>query len=615
MRAVASIFVLCTILSSAMADPLWKVFCQGTPLYRGQADPIVNPGALAQHSHKVFGGSAFDYGDSSLTPQQYYDQIFASKCTTCSITIDNSVYWVPDLYYKWDNGSISLVPNGGLTIYYPSRSGSGNQTHPNWKPIPKGLRIVAGQSTRRSYNSSIVSNKAVSYACLSNPGGPETGEFPTATRYCVNGLRAQVWFPMCWDGVNLDSKDHFSHMSYPIGAPDGGNCPDTHPVRIPGIFFELLFSVADFPHGQGVSRFVWSNGDVTGNGLHGDFLNGWDATIMAAALADPSCDASNTNNGNSPQNCAPFTQYVKKDNPDQSCKIEKSLPGYEDLGINRLISHLPGCNPISGGGANVQACTGSWPQSQVDSKLRVAIRASNGLYATSTNTTNNWVASVAQAALSYSEMYTLVPQQNGLWAIQSEITQQFCSDNKRGATPLLFNRGSPSGWEFFNITYTNGDKGPTQSGAKVTITANSNGNYVQILSDGSLQSNASSSSASSATFYLVDPDAGVQDTRTSKNGFNTPAAAPTAPGTPVSSSGATYDSSSSYEWPSSTTSPSPSSAPSSAPSSSPSSTTSSSNANSTSKDPSSIVESSEASSDVVVRAVVYVCLIAVVSLL
>ena len=76
--------------------------------------------------------------------------MLASPCTTCSIkTVDNSAYWHPDLYYqysplspiysfffllffsfifllmhpRWPNGSLSLVPNGGLTVYYLARSG------------------------------------------------------------------------------------------------------------------------------------------------------------------------------------------------------------------------------------------------------------------------------------------------------------------------------------------------------------------------------------------------------------------------------------------------------------------------------------------------------------
>jgi len=520
MKFVVLLVVCAALLSCAQAAPLWKVFCQGTPLFRGRVDPIVNPGVLAQHSHKVFGGSAFDFGNKSTSPTAYYGQIFNSNCTTCSITIDKSVYWVPDLYYQWPNKSLSLVPTGGLTVYYPSRQGSGAQANPAWQAIPPGLRIVAGSPTRRTYNASIVSQKAISYACLSSTSsGPETGEFPTATQYCDNGLRAQVWFPMCWDGVNLDSTDHFSHMSYPIEAPDGGNCPAAYPVRIPGVFFELLFSVAAFPHGNGVQPFMWSNGDTTGNGLHGDFLNGWDPVIMQKAIQDPTCDISNTNYGNSPQNCAPFTQYVKTQNPDQSCLIEKHLHTYEDLGANHMIPHLPGCNPITGEGAVVTPCQGAWPQAKIDNNYRVAIRAKNGLYWSITLSTDNLVASVAQANLSYSEMFTIEPQfgsNTGLVAIQSEIMFQYMSDNNRGGSPFKFNRNSPSGWEFFTITYYNGTA-PSAAGTPVTIKANSNGQYLQQHADGSIWSDATSIN-SNCYFYFFDTNP-TTDTRTSTAGF------------------------------------------------------------------------------------------------
>jgi len=512
--------VVCTLFSCALAAPLWKVFCQGTPLFRGRADPIVNPGSLAQHSHKVFGGSAFDFGNKSTAPIDYFGQIFNSNCTTCSITIDKSVYWVPDLYYQWPNKSLSLVPQGGLTVYYPSRQGSGAQANPAWQAIPPGLRIVAGSPTRRTYNASIVSQKAISYACLSSTSsGPETGEFPTATRVCDNGLRAQVWFPMCWNGKDLDSADHFSHMSYPIEAPDGGNCPAGYPVRIPGVFFELLFSVSSFPHGNGVQPFLWSNGDTTGNGLHGDFLNGWDPKIMQQAIQDPSCDISNTNFGNSPQNCKPFTPYVKSTNPDQSCLIEKHLRTYEDLGINHRIPHLPGCNPITGEGAIVTPCQGAWPQTKIDNNYRVAIRAKNGLYWSINTPNDNLVASVSQANLSYSEMFTIVPQYGAnakLVAIQSEIMLQFMSDNSRGGSPFKFNRGSPSGWEFYTVTFVNGT-GPSAAGTPATILANSNGQYLQQHADGSIWSDAKTVTAASY-FYFVDPNP-TTDTRTSTQGF------------------------------------------------------------------------------------------------
>jgi hypothetical protein len=57
----------------------------------------------------------------------------------------------------------------------------------------------------------------------------------------------------CWDGVNLDSPDHKSHVAYPTNGPalfsgtgTGGACPSTHPVKIPQVMLEVhspLFSL------------------------------------------------------------------------------------------------------------------------------------------------------------------------------------------------------------------------------------------------------------------------------------------------------------------------------------------------------------------------------------
>ncbi len=69
-------------------------------------------------------------------------------------------------YYRWPNGTLSLVPEGGLTIYYLSRGGDygGPQyTNPNFQPFPKGLRMVAGDPLRRTFNESNVEHLAISY--------------------------------------------------------------------------------------------------------------------------------------------------------------------------------------------------------------------------------------------------------------------------------------------------------------------------------------------------------------------------------------------------------------------------------------------------------------------
>ena len=85
---------------------------------------------------------------------------------------------------------------------------------------------------------------------------------------CPDGMRAQVYFPSCWDGVNLDSPDHKSHMSYPIGAFNGGVCPSSHPKRLISLFYEYIIPTGDHPY-HGAGSWSFANGDQNGLRFHG----------------------------------------------------------------------------------------------------------------------------------------------------------------------------------------------------------------------------------------------------------------------------------------------------------------------------------------------------------
>ena len=101
-----------------------------------------------------------------------------------------------------------------------------------------------------------------------------THEFPPNPEICTR-IRSEATFPSCWDGINLDSSDHFSHMAYP--NPDGhweaGPCPSSHPKRVPTLFYEAIFQIQDIY--EAGDTLIYSFNDTIGYGFHGDFFNGW----------------------------------------------------------------------------------------------------------------------------------------------------------------------------------------------------------------------------------------------------------------------------------------------------------------------------------------------------
>jgi hypothetical protein len=127
-------------------------------------------------------------------------------------------------------------------------------------------------------------SRGICHRCVyknANPfgGAPCTEEDTTflPTRFCEGGIRTQVTFPTCWDGVNLDSPDHQSHVAYaeipyepyapPMGVQPRGKCPEGFPVHLPQIMYEVMFDTTPFNKeelwgGNGTQPFVFAMGDA-----------------------------------------------------------------------------------------------------------------------------------------------------------------------------------------------------------------------------------------------------------------------------------------------------------------------------------------------------------------
>lgn len=320
------------------ASAFWLMPCSGRLLLE-RADPIISPSQVSGHVHTISGGNGFGF-------EMDYERANASTCSSCPIRKDLSNYWTPKLYYMAEDGTFEDVPqagegNGktaGMTVYYLQRGGPNND---KLEAFPDEFRMVAGDPFQRNETSEEAApGNAVSFVCL-DYGGTSDQYDSIPNRNCPDGLRAQVFFPSCWDGKNGDSDDHKSHMSYPIGSYDSGSCPESHPIHLISLFYEVIYSIGNFAdrwHGSG-HPFVFAQGDRTGYGFHGDFVNGWHHKTLQKAIDE--C----LNNSGRIEDCHVFNDDLFTNDQQQACRIPPSI----NEATTGTLSALPGCNtPTTG---------------------------------------------------------------------------------------------------------------------------------------------------------------------------------------------------------------------------------------------------------------------------
>ena len=150
-------------------------------------------------------------------------------------------------------------------------------------------------------------------------------------------------------------------MAYPDGI-DNGQCPPTHPHHLISLFYEVWFNVAPINALNDGGRFVLANGDPTGYGLHGDFMDGWDKSVLSRAVA--TC----TNLSGVIDDCHVFSDKINgenrffSDDENNNCAAPNPIPS-EDVNTGVILEYLPGCVPITEGpapavdGVTVPGCT------------------------------------------------------------------------------------------------------------------------------------------------------------------------------------------------------------------------------------------------------------------
>lgn len=211
-------------------------------------DPIVHPGMPGtSHSHEFF-------GNTTTSAASTYASLRAGS-TTCDRPADTAAYWVPTLLA---NGA--RVRPGFAFAYYLRAGKQGELAAP-----PAGLKVIAGDAKATVAQSTRVTG----WKCEGLDG--RLSAVPVT---CPGGrLVLVVNFPDCWNGTDLDSADHRSHLAYSVAR----RCPTGYPVSIPRLSLRIHYRIGD------VSGLTFASGGAYS--AHADFFNAWDQRVLAGLVA------------------------------------------------------------------------------------------------------------------------------------------------------------------------------------------------------------------------------------------------------------------------------------------------------------------------------------------
>lgn len=209
--------------------------------HRMRDDPVVKPHLPGgSHWHDFYGSSDANADSSASTMR--------AAPTTCTSAGDRAGYWHPTLY-------VDRKPVRGTSIaYYRSRRAMARRM----RPFPPGLKVVVGDAHAAGPQKASI----VFWRCV---GNGSTRRFRWVPR-CTSSTRlaAYVLYPDCWNGTQLDSADHRSHMAY----SRRGACPASHPVVVPRLVMRFEWNIRPLPR-----QVTLSSGAA--HTFHADFWNTW----------------------------------------------------------------------------------------------------------------------------------------------------------------------------------------------------------------------------------------------------------------------------------------------------------------------------------------------------
>jgi hypothetical protein len=248
-------------------------------------DPIVYPNQPgASHLHQFFGNTG---ANASST----YESLRSSGMSTCMSPLNRSAYWMPAML----DGTGNVVRPDFVTIYYKRRPASDPkcsltsgdpQAEANCIPLPNGLRFVFGYDMLNPSKND-PNNPPFVWECNGPTAQPGTYKnIPEALAHCPAGnqlgFSMQAWH--CWDGKNLDSPDHRSHMSFVYNTGMGYfRCPADKPFAPPSFIISAWWTIlpTDTPSKWMLASDAMHPELPHGSTLHADWFGAWDPQTMA----------------------------------------------------------------------------------------------------------------------------------------------------------------------------------------------------------------------------------------------------------------------------------------------------------------------------------------------
>lgn len=208
-------------------------------------DPIVHPEREgASHQHEFF-------GNTTTSADSTYRSLRAGG-TTCRIEGDTAAYWVPSLYAD----GVRVAPIR-VNAYYLRGRGAGRVA-----AFPAGLKVVAGNGEATTPQSTGIAGwKCSGIRVQTLSAGPV--ECPGVSHNVL-----VIRFPDCWNGEDLDSANHKSHMAYRVN----GRCPSGYPVRVPRLALNVHYDLGS------VANLTLASGSIYSS--HADFFNAWNQTVL-----------------------------------------------------------------------------------------------------------------------------------------------------------------------------------------------------------------------------------------------------------------------------------------------------------------------------------------------